>query len=111
MKSKGMADVDLERESDFELRLRGIVLDAVADARCEVFLFGSRARGETRRASDFDIGIRGLSAEGFRRVKRLVEDAVEDGNIPHEVDVVDFDNATEPFRGLALKDRVIWKNG
>jgi predicted nucleotidyltransferase len=111
MMHKSRAEVDLERESDFELRLRVIVLSAVADARCEVFLFGSRARGETRRASDIDIGIRGLPVEGFRRVKRLVEDAVEAGNIPHEVDIVDFDSATEPFRSLALKDRVIWKNG
>jgi uncharacterized protein len=103
-------EVDLEKEAGFEAHIRKIVLDAVSDRSCEVFLFGSRARGVTRRDSDFDIGIRGLSREGFARLKRLVEAAVEEGNIPHEVDIVDFDGAAEPFRSIALKDRVIWKS-
>ena len=104
------AEVDLSKEADFEGQVRALVLRTVSDSACEVFLFGSRARGETRRDSDLDIGIRGLSADAFARVKRLVEDSVEEGNIPHEVDIVDFDRAREPFRSIALKDRIIWKS-
>lgn len=105
-----MAAIDSAREAEFERVLRALVLEAVAKLPCEVFLFGSRARGETRRASDFDIGIRGLSKDSFETIRRHIEDAVEDGPILHEVDIVDFDSATEPFRTAALEDRVVWKN-
>jgi hypothetical protein len=36
--------------------------------------------------------------------------AVEESNLPHEVDVVDFDSAFEPFRSAALKERMVWKS-
>lgn len=103
-------DVDLERETSYERTVQKIVLDAVGAFDCEVFLFGSRARGEVRRSSDFDIGIRGLEAKAFREVKRRIDDAMEAGNVPHDVDVVDFDRAEESFRAVALKDTVQWKS-
>jgi hypothetical protein len=56
------------------------------------------------------VGIRGLSAAAFSDVRRRITDAVEEGNIPHEVDVVDFSRASESFRSIALKDRIVWKN-
>jgi predicted nucleotidyltransferase len=110
METQGSSDVDLAREESFEQELKGIVLSIIGDRTCEVFLFGSRAQRRTRRSSDFDIGIRGLSAKEFTAIKARIVDAVEESHIPHEVDVVDFDSALEPFRTAALKDRVIWKN-
>jgi predicted nucleotidyltransferase len=101
---------DEKREAGYEAELRKTVLEACTGLSCEVFLFGSRARGTARRASDFDVGILGLSPEEFARVKRIIEDRVEEGPIPHEVDVVDFERATEPFRTPALEGRVVWKN-
>jgi predicted nucleotidyltransferase len=104
------AGVDYARESGYEALLRELVLSAVACMPCEVFLFGSRARGAHGRASDFDIGIRGLSEREFESVKRRIEDEVEEGPIPHDIDIVDFDRVSEPFRSAALKDRIIWKS-
>ena len=103
--------VDPAREAEYERRVRELILSETSGSRCEVFLFGSRARGQARRTSDFDIGIRGLTKTAFETLKRRIEDAVEDGPIPHEVDLVDFDSATEPFSSVALKDRIVWKNG
>jgi predicted nucleotidyltransferase len=77
---------------------------------CEIFLFGSRAQKRTRRSSDFDIGIRGLSAKEFDALKSSIVEAVEESHIPHEVDVVDFDRALEPFRSVAQRERVVWKS-
>lgn len=105
-----MADIDEKREAEFERRLRDIVLGAASGMACEIFLFGSRAQKRTRRSSDFDIGIRGLSEREFRVLKERVVQAVEESSIPHEVDVVDFDRALEPFRSVAQRERVVWKS-
>jgi predicted nucleotidyltransferase len=102
--------VDHERERRYELLLRDIVLRSSAELRCEVFLFGSRARGEVRRASDFDIGIAGLSHEDSRRLKRRIEEEVEDSTIPHGVDVVDFEHVGEGFRTEALRGITVRKS-
>jgi predicted nucleotidyltransferase len=102
--------VDHAREKEFEVRLREIVLSICSAYPCEVFLFGSRARGDTKRSSDFDVGIRGLPATVFSELRRKIEDAVEEGNIPHDVDIVDFNRVLEPFSSIALKDRIVWKN-
>jgi predicted nucleotidyltransferase len=102
--------IDPERDAFYEGQLRELILDKTSGLSCEVFLFGSRAKGKARRASDFDIGIRGLSEKSFESVRRSITDSVEEGNIPHDVDIVDFDRATEPFRSVALKGRIIWKN-
>ena len=102
--------IDRLREAEFEAMLRNYVLEECADLRCEIFLFGSRARGAIRRSSDFDIGIRGLSPEQFRRVSRRVEDWVEESRIPHRVDLVDFDRAEASFQAIATKETQIWKS-
>ncbi len=101
---------DAEREAGYEAVLKAIVLKVLEGLPCEAFLFGSRPRGEARRSSDFDIGIRGLSPEAFSRARRIIEEEVEEGPIPHEVDVVDFDRASEPFKSAALAGGIVWKS-
>lgn len=105
-----VARFDEAREKEFELHLRALVLEIVADKACDVFLFGSRARRQAWRASDFDIGIKGLSATEFASIRRRIQDAVEESNILHGVDVVDFDRAGEPFSSVAQKDTIVWKS-
>lgn len=102
--------MDPAREARYESELRGLVLSIVGDMACEVFLFGSRAQGRTRRSSDFDIGIQGLTEAEFREVRSRIEDAVDESNIPHSVDVVDFDRSSPAFRSEALRQREIWKS-
>ena len=104
------ADFDEARERVFEDRLRTMVLAMADGLSCEIFLFGSRARGMARRSSDFDIGVRGLSPNDFHSLRSRIADAVDESDIPHGVDVVDFDRAGEPFRTIAEKDKVTWKS-
>lgn len=108
--AENTASFDIDRERQYEELLKTIALDACTGLSCEVFLFGSRVRGKARRTSDFDIGIRGLDRSTFMRVKRAIDDAVERSPIPHEVDIVDFDQASKPFMVAALRERKIWKN-
>jgi len=105
-----MADIDEAREAGFERQLRDLVLAAASDMACEIFLFGSRAQKRTRRSSDFDIGIKGLSAREFNALKERIVESVEESHIPHDVDVVDFDRASEPFWSVAQKEREVWKS-
>ena len=72
-----------------------------------VFLFGSRASGHEREASDYDIGIytgRKVPLSTIAKIK----DELEDYPIPVDVDVVDFSNASEDFKKIALKDIQLW---
>ncbi|MFA4874577.1 MAG: nucleotidyltransferase domain-containing protein [bacterium] len=69
------------------------------DKEIAVGLLGSRAKGKGRRYSDWDLGItRGrhpLSGVEFLRVKRSVDDLVEE--LPRGVDFVNLDAAPEWF--------------
>ncbi|HUX43088.1 MAG TPA: nucleotidyltransferase domain-containing protein [Rectinemataceae bacterium] len=105
-----MGDFDEARESEFEEELRSLVIAIAGGANCEIFLFGSRARRTAGRASDFDIGVRGLSTREFGALKSRIEEAVEESRIPHGVDVVDFDRADEVFVAIADREKVIWKS-
>lgn len=69
----------------------------------QVFVFGSRAKGQARRWSDVDVGILGgervpLSALG------LINEELENSDIPFKVDVVDFSRVSKGFREEALKE-------
>jgi len=66
-----------------------------------LFLFGSRANGQARKFSDFDIGIKGKKPLSLKTVA-LIKEALEDSDLPFEVDVVDMAGAAEKFKKLAL---------
>ena len=101
---------DPVRETHYEETVKEIVLNLCSSYACEIFLFGSRARGKARRSSDFDVGIRGLDLDAFNHVKRRIEDIVEDSPLPHSVDIVNFDCVPEPFRTIAMAERILWKS-
>jgi predicted nucleotidyltransferase len=66
----------------------------------QVILFGSRAGGEPRPASDFDIGIQGeqpLASEIFRDI----EDALESLPTLYEIELVDLNRVTPAFLKMA----------
>lgn len=102
--------VDLEREAVYERRLRDEALRLTAGLSCTILLFGSRARGAVRRSSDFDLGVLGLSEAEFGRLRREIEDYVEESDIPHGVDVVDLDRAEPSFKEIALREAIAWKS-
>jgi len=66
-----------------------------------VFLFGSRARGQGRDRSDFDIGVIGdnpLPVQDFY----AIEDQLEDLPTLYKIDWVDFNRASDRFRQIAM---------
>lgn len=74
-----------------------------------VVLYGSRARKDSTRFSDFDIGI--IPRGGFDRKKiTLLREAVDNLNIPYKVDIVDFSHVSDEFRETALREAESWKD-
>ena len=72
----------------------------------QIFLFGSRARGNFRKNSDYDIGILGkekMKIREYLEVKRSLDE------LPYSIDLVDFNRVTSDFKNIALKHISVWK--
>jgi len=81
--------------------LKRIVYSHVSDDY-QVFLFGSRARGDNRPFSDIDLGIRGTSPLPSKTLALLKND-LEESNLPYRVDLVDFNNTSAHFNKIAMQ--------
>ena len=86
--------------------LVALILKRIPSA--EIYLFGSRARGDYGEGADIDIAIHAPGTIDWQIMGRLYDD-INDARIPVEVDLVDFSVADGEFRKRILKDRVVWK--
>lgn len=86
--------------------IKNILLAALRDTDCYLFIFGSRVNGKFHERSDFDIGILAKNVLSFD-VKGRLEEYMK--AIPALIDVVDFYNTSEDFRKIALSHVEIWK--
>ena len=86
-----------------EQEIRDIIFQFLNPKEHQVFIFGSRAIGKTRKFSDYDIGIWGKNKRPLSSgIKILIGDALEESNLPYKVDVVDFSLVSSGFRKVAL---------
>lgn len=86
---------------------RRIVREFVATGDAQLFLFGSRARGDAGPHSDIDIAVLpehplppGLLAR--------VRDAFEESTIPFRVDILDLSTVDDEFRRAVLAEAIPW---
>jgi predicted nucleotidyltransferase len=79
-----------------------VVYGSLDKDKVKVFVFGSRAIGDSRKFSDIDVGI----DMGGERVPAGVflelQDRLSESDIPYVVDLVDFKNVNNGFRKLAM---------
>lgn len=61
--------------------------------------FGSRVQGNAKPFSDLDLAVMGETPLDFRQISAL-KDAFADSNLPFRVDVVDWADTSETFRGI-----------
>jgi len=71
----------------------------------DLFLFGSRARGDYSRFSDIDLGI-------YKKKKvdlkiSLLREILENSNLPFKVDIVVLNN-NKKFKDIVSKEGVRW---
>lgn len=88
-------------------RLRRLVSAFLRPNRVRVYLFGSYARGDQRPTSDVDIALEPLDALPTGLVSRLRE-AIEESDIPYEVEIVDLSEVDDRFRARVLSEGILW---
>jgi predicted nucleotidyltransferase len=71
-----------------------------------LYLFGSWARGEGRRASDLDLAL--LSEKPLLDLMPLLREALEEARVVRRVDLVDLAEAEPAFRERVLREGVLW---
>ncbi len=96
----------MNREEAVLTMIRGVLQEAADELDgFHVFLFGSRARGDARSRSDFDVGVLGSEPLPLGTFSRLAE---RFENLPtlYSVDWVDLRRTSAAFRESALAKAV-----
>jgi predicted nucleotidyltransferase len=97
---------DESYENKYLAQVRRLALEAFAGGR--VFLFGSRARGPYRRSSDYDIAVAGFGNPEFSSRRGRFLELLDESLVPHEADVVNFDELDGDFRKRIEREKVEW---
>lgn len=74
---------------------------------CDVYLFGSRARGTAREGADLDVALDAGAPIKFGTLANIASD-VEESNIPLFVDIVDMHNISIEMRKEIEKEGLLW---
>lgn len=96
-------------ENKYLTQLREIVTDFFKNDKIKIILFGSRAREENQTSSDVDIGILPSANFDTRKIP-LLEEKMEEFNIPFKVEIINLLETSSELRQEALKDAVVWKD-
>ena len=73
--------------------------------KVEIYLFGSRARGDNTPFSDVDIGF--LSTRDISDKIAILKDILDESNFPYKVDLVDLSSNRE-LLNVVLKEGKKW---
>ena len=84
-----------------------IILNHIDCDEINVFLFGSRVKGDSRRDSDIDIGFLGNEALDHR-VFRKIADELQESIVPYHFDLIDFSKVDNNFKKIALQRIMLW---
>ncbi|MBU1246946.1 nucleotidyltransferase domain-containing protein [Patescibacteria group bacterium] len=84
-----------------EEQIKDIIFRHLSPKKYKVFIFGSRVSGKAKKYSDYDIGILGKNSLPAKD-KVLIEELLEESNIPQKVDIVDFSLVSQEFQKIAL---------
>ena len=88
-----------------EENIKNIIFKNINKDKFKVFLFGSRAKWNHKKYSDWDIGIlwdKQIEYEKYLKLKRQLNE------LPYLIDLVDFHLVDENFKKLALKYTKPW---
>jgi predicted nucleotidyltransferase len=89
-------------------RVRAMVLEAVRPFDADVWLFGSRARGDATDGSDIDVAVQAPVGAIPGSVMAELRDRLFESHVPWEVDVVDLAEAGPEFRSRVLAEAIPW---
>lgn len=87
--------------------VRQLVIDGLEGRPARVYLFGSRATGRARRASDIDVAVWPL-ADLPEGTLSAIREALFETTIPYTVDLVDLRETDVAFRARVMAEGVVW---
>ena len=87
--------------------VKKIVLKHVPNNEFAVFLFGSRAAGNSNSLSDIDVGVLGMEPLPTSILANLESD-LEESIVPFKIDLIDFYQVDKAFKNEALSTVQIW---
>lgn len=91
----------MKRLGKTEKEIKDIIFRFLDPKKYQVFIFGSRATGKSKKYSDYDVGIWGKKSVTWN-VSAKIEEALEESDLPYKVDVVDFSLVSPEFRKVAF---------
>ncbi len=101
----------LEREVEILQMLQDLFASRKADLdKHRVFLFGSRARGDAKQRSDFDLAVDGDEPLAIQKFYEI-EEALESLPTLYSFDWVDITKVNSRFREEALKSAKVLYEG
>lgn len=75
-----------------------------------VWVFGSRAKWLAKEYSDLDLCIISDTPLPFVTLG-LLDEALEDSDLPYKVDIVDWATTSPEFRKIIVRDKIVFKTG
>jgi predicted nucleotidyltransferase len=81
------------------------ILTRLLPEGAEAYVFGSRAFGTTKRASDLDLAIDAGRPMTATETLALA-DAFDESNLPYRVDMVDMQTVNASFKAIIDRDKV-----
>ena len=88
-----------------DLKIVRDILRAQLPENARVLVFGSRATGRTRRASDLDLAV-DCGRPLTRAESGALDEAFDESDLPYRVDVVDLRGVSEGFGASVERDGV-----
>jgi predicted nucleotidyltransferase len=88
-----------------DLNIVHAILKTVLPVEANVYVFGSRATGTTKRASDLDLAI-DLGRQMTVLEAAALAEGFEESNLPYRVDVVDLQTVDTEFRAIIDRNKV-----
>ena len=95
------------KQTEVEGIVRGVIARHLNADSSYVFLFGSRASGGGRPASDYDIGLYQGTKIPWMIMARI-KDELENYLIPVDIDLVDFAAVSQEFKKSGIQHIQIW---
>ena len=93
---------------NYGINIKRIILRNLIGENFWIFLFGSRATGESDDRADYDVGIFSNLGKAPSNVMNKIECELEESDIPYKVDVVDFADVSDRFKQIAGRSVIIW---
>lgn len=75
---------------------------------CEVYVFGSRTTGKSKKFSDLDLAVKGKKALSIKKLSDLKE-AFSNSDILFRIDVVDLSAIDKEFREVIMKNAEVFQ--